>query len=512
MDIRVVLSKVVTLVYRTRLIGIGENDDLIRTILQTAKTDAPEFSFGNNNTPKKLKELCLELLDTKDAIAKEVLLPRLQLCLETDAKLYQSIKESIEPDYEDSSCKRIITSLVKLLHNYYREHQASDLINKAAYDLKFNRSKIGNFTDYLSLLMGGLEPLAVAHSSVKDPALVTEVDMDDDEGLRGVLEEVKVANSDAGVYSLGWQDLNEMTQGGGRRGETITVGALQHKYKTGFTLSLFGQIATNNRPIVFAGEEGKKPLLLRISFEDAMTNNLQFLYQYFKAVDGEPVKKEDFLCINIEEMARYVKGKLTATGFSVKMMRVDPSQWTYLSVINKVIELEAKGYCVHVLMLDYITMLPTTGCSTGPVGFDKRDLLRRLRNFCSARKTMLVTPLQLSTEAKQLIRNGVPEHDFVNQIAEKGYYDGVKSIDQDIDLELYIHLFSHKRKKYLAVRRGKHRLSTVIDDEAKYFILPFPGLNIPILEDINGEKCSTRKLPRGEGGDSSSNMLQELLG
>jgi len=62
-------------------------------------------------------------------------------------------------------------------------------------------------------------------------------------------------------------------------------------------------------------------------------------------------------------------------------MRVDPSQWTYSSVINKIIELEAQGYCIHILMLDYITLLPTTGCSTGPIGFDKKDLVRRIRNF-----------------------------------------------------------------------------------------------------------------------------------
>jgi len=118
--------------------------------------------------------------------------------------------------------------------------------------------------------------------------------------------------------------------------------------------------------------------------------------------------------------------------------------------------------------------------------------------------------MQLSSEAKMLVRNGVPEHQLVNEVAERGYYDGTKSIDQDIDLELFIHLFSHKRKKYLAVRRGKHRIPTVIDDDDKYFILKFPGLNIPILEDIAGDDTSMKTLPK-DSDIGSGSLIDEVL-
>jgi hypothetical protein len=63
------------------------------------------------------------------------------------------------------------------------------------------------------------------------------------------------------------------------------------------------------------------------------------------------------------------------------------------------------------------------------------------------------------------------------------------------------------KKTYLSVQRGKHRLPTVIDDEDKYFILPFPGKNIPILEDINGEDMSMRTLPK----KVESSTLNELM-
>lgn len=514
MDIRIVLTKILTLIYRSRLVDNLENDDLMRTVLSTVKTDSPEFSFGNTNIPKKLKDFCIELLEDKEPIAKEVILPRLSLMLEKDPKLSSTLKESIEVDYDDPGNKRVVTSLIKNLYAYYRESQATDILNKISYDIKFNRSKITNFNEYLRDTIAKLEPLSLNHSTIKDPAVVNEVDFASEETLNMVFEEVKNLNNNKSIYKYGWQALNRATQGGLRRGEFVTVGALQHKYKTGASLSMFAQIAQHNSPVVTKeeAEAGKKPLLLRISFEDNLTNNLQFMYQYLKANEGEPVAPKDFETLTAKTMSTYILAKLTATGFHIKMMRVDPSQWTYSSVMNKVIELEAQGYAVHVLMLDYITLLPTTGCAQGVAGADKKDLMRKVRNFCSARNIACITPLQLSSEAKTMIRNGIPEHDFVNQIAEKGYYDGCKSLDQDIDCELFLHLFTHKKKKYISVRRGKHRISTVISDEDKFFMLRFPSLNVPVLEDVAGQDTSFSRLPRGGEEGAAGDLLEEMLG
>ena len=179
------------------------------------------------------------------------------------------------------------------------------------------------------------------------------------------------------------------------------------------------QIARHNKPIVYEEEKEKKPLLLRISFEDSLTNNMQFMYQYLKAHDGEFISAKDFEKISVSDMREYIIAKLTLNGFYIKMMRVDPSQWTYSHVINKIIELEAQGYSVHLLMLDYITLLPTTGCTAGPIGSDKKDLLRRIRNFCSARNIAVVTPLQLSSEAKTLIRMVCQSINFLMKLLKK---------------------------------------------------------------------------------------------
>jgi len=513
MDTRTILAKIITLIYKTRLLNNLENDDLIRTVLGTIKTDSPEFNFLGNNSLKNFKDMCTSLLDEKDYIPKEVLSQQLSIILENDPKLLAVIKESIETEHDEASSKRIVTSHIKTLNNYYKERVAVDILSKATYDLKFNRNKIANFSDYLKNTLVELEPLTNMVSSMKDPAVVNEVDFENPDSVTTVFEEVRNINNNSGVYKFGWQGANRMTQGGVRRGEAVGVEALQHKYKTGSTLSMFMQIALFNTPIVTKAEAeaNKKPLLLRISFEDSLTTNLQFMYQYLKESEGIHVSKRDFEELPAAEMKDYVIRRLTATGFHIKMRRVDPSQWTYSSLLNYIIELEAQGYAVHVLMVDYLLMMPTTGCIQGALGADKRDMVRRVRNFCSARDIAFITPFQLSTEANQLLRNGVPEHQFVNEIAEKNYTDGCKTIGQELDLELYVHCFIHKRKKYLALRRGKHRGRPDIPVEDKFCMYKFPALNIPVLDDINGDDASFTKLPK-DYEDGSGNILEEVIG
>lgn len=506
MDQRVILAKIITLIYRESLVsGINKSTELIRNILNIIKVDGNEvITLNGHNKVKDLKSAVLELLESNEPIEKDMLLQKLRLIVDNDEKLYKALEQGIVPDYDEASNKRVIVSIVKYLNNFYKEHAITELINNASMKLKFDRDSIGNLNEYVSNLIAQLEPLQISNT-LKDPALINDIDIGDQNGLTEAFDQMKSNISGNIVFKTGWQALNRMTQGGFRRGEFVTIGALQHKYKTGFTLSLFAQIARHNTPVMI--DSSKKPLLLRISFEDDIIYNLQFLYQYLKANDGEPVTEESIKEISAQELSIYIRDKLSVNGFHIKMLRVDPTMWSYRDICNKAIELEAKGYEIHLCMLDYLSLVPTTGCVIGPMGTDRRDQFRRIRNFFQARKTTVITPHQLSTEAKQLIRNGVPEHQLVKEVAEKGYYEGSKQLDQEIDLELYIHLFSHMKKTYLSVQRGKHRLPTVIDDEDKYFILPFPGKNIPILEDINGKDMSMITLPK----KVESSTLNELI-
>jgi hypothetical protein len=507
---KLVLLKCLTLLYRQSLMEVTDsNNDLVKTILDTISTEGPDLNFNGHNEIKELKNFCSEILASKEDLNKELLLQRLKFTLQNDEKLYTAIEQGIEPEYEDGTNKRVIISLVKYLTNYYKEHVITTVINKASYDIKFNRSKIGNMFEYVAGVMTQLEPLST-NTSIKDPALVGEIDFVNEDSVSAVFSEIKKSATGSVIFKTGWHAFNRMLQGGFRRGEFTMLSALQHKYKTGFTLSTFMQIALHNTPTVAV--EGKKPLLLRISFEDSLNNNVQFMYQYLRCHDEKPFEQSELSLVPPAEMSQYIIRRLTVNGFHIKMMRIDPTQWGYKDLCNKVIELEALGYDVQLAMVDYLALVPTTGCTMGAVGMDRRDQFRRVRAFFSAKNIAFVTPHQLSTESKNIIRQGiVPECNFVKEISEKGYFDGCKTLDQEVDLELYIHLFHHKRKAYLSVQRGKHRLPTQVDPEDKYFLLPFTNKNMPILEDPDGHDNSLRALPRDNDSSSGSHILEEML-
>jgi hypothetical protein len=295
------------------------------------------------------------------------------------------------------------------------------------------------------------------------------------------------------ILKTGWQALNQALQGGFRRGEQWVLPALQHQYKTGTTLTVFKQLAIYNVPVMI--NPAKKPLLLRISFEDSLLSNLQFLYQ--NLYENEHKQKANLADVTPAQMAVYVKEKMQVTGYHVKMVRVNPSEWSYRDLINYVLELEANGYEIHGCIVDYLPMLPTTGCEEGPMGHALRDLYRRTRNFFSSRKILLITPHQLSTDAKQLMRDGATN--FVQKLVGMGYYAGSKQIDQEVDGELFQHIEKINGRAYLTFQRGKHRGVGIIPDAHKYFVLPFP-LDSSILDDINGPAIHSRKVGGGVEG------------
>jgi hypothetical protein len=495
LETKLLLVKSITLLYReSQQKEKGYNSsELIRTVVETVKPG--DIGVGINTE----REIILALKDTVLDLAnnfmtedfdKNLLSQRLKVACGDNERLYDAFISGIENDLSESQLKRTILNLRKSIDNHFRDDKINEILSKASYTFRHQRDSIKDTCEFAAQVIAALEPLQ-SKIRAKDPAIVSDIDIGNLGDMNAVFKEIKDVSDGTGVMRTGWQALNRMTQGGFRRGEFTLIGALQHKYKTGFTLSIFEQLALCNKPYMI--DPTKKPLLLRISFEDSIALNLQFMYQSLKY--DETREEVDVTQVSEEEMSAYVQKRLQVNGYHIKMLRVDPTQWTYRDICNKAVELEAQGYEIHVLMLDYLMMVPTTGCVTsGPTGTDLRDLIRRVRNFFAPRKTAVITPHQLSPDAKQLLRGGLPEDQFVKEIAEKGYFSGSKQLDQELDLEMYLHIFKMNGAWHLAVQRGKHRLPTIVDEESKFFMLPFPK-RMPIPTDLNGEDSSYTKVP-----------------
>ena len=207
--------------------------------------------------------------------------------------------------------------------------------------------------------------------------------------------------------------------------------------------------------------------------------------------------KEDWCNITAKDLSDTLQSEFTQNGWCTKLMRIDPTEYGYKDIINLVLKLEAEGYEIVVLMIDYIAKFTSKGCNqNGPIGTDKREMWRRLRNFCAARYIALISPHQLSTEAKSVLRSGITEDKFLEEIQDKGYLEGCKQLDQEVDLELYIHTWKDRKtgRSFFMIRRGKHRLTTIMDESYRQLMFLYPNNGMMIKDDLNGEIISRRKV------------------
>jgi len=489
MNTKLLLVHAITLLYReSQLPGVQENSSqLVRDIISSIRI--PEISIGldhERDVIDGLKKTALTMCDATPDQRYEPseLLQRLKVNTIDEGDLYAALYDGIANDLPRDALQRLCLNMKRSLSNHFRDEKIQEIMSKATFDIKFNMHKITNMKKWVANVVSQLEPFQVDNTT-KDPAILADVDMNKIDDVANVFGTIKQQANGASLLKTGSQGLNRMFGGGFRRGEEVVLGALQHQYKTGLSLTLFKQIALYNVPQMI--DKTKKPLLLRISFEDDISLNFQFLYKSLK--ENETGQKADITGLSNEEMAEYVQRKLAINGYNIRFLGVNPSMWTYKDICNKVLELEAEGYEVHLCMVDYLLKVPTTGCDQGPAGTDIRNMYERIRNFMASRMITFITPHQLSTDAKMMVREG--KGDFVKELVGKGYYAGCKQIDQVLDLEVFFHIVKLNNVSYLTVQRGKHRKDQVEKTPDEYLYCVFRFHDIGGIPDDYGKEDTT---------------------
>jgi hypothetical protein len=501
MDHRLLLVKTITLLYRESLIdNQAENSaNLVRTALENMQIKDDGLTLSKTNEILiSLKATALEMCGNPidHEYEKTELLQRLQMNCGEDTVLYSSLVQGLEPEMSESSLKRSVLNIRKSIQIHYREDKVDEIVNQAAAEFRFKRDKIKDLASWVSELRTKLETFEQGVNT-KDPAIIDSVSMEDTEAVKRIYASVKEEDSGSTVLRTGWQGINRALNGGLRESDTlVALYALEHNYKTGFSLSIFKQVSQYNTPVVRVA--GKKPLLLRISCEDSIKMNFKYLYKNLKENETGLICTTDG--VTDQEMATYVTEKLTATGFSVEMIEINPHLWTYKDLCNKIVSYEAEGYEVKVVMLDYLAKIPCTYCDQGPAGTDLKNMFERVKSFMASRRIIFITPHQLSAEARRKMRED-PEH-FIHMLPGSGLFMGSSQLSQVTDLEIFAHITKVNRQAYLETLRGKHRQVGVTSDEHLYNAYQFVKNGV-ILDDIDGPDSSREKPggpTRGQGG------------
>lgn len=489
----------------------GENKnstrELITNILAIYKPmDSFAITGGEQESTEKIRDYLLECLD-EEILNREIILQNLNDILKTSTRKDTAIDMFKMVEEDDN--KNIIRALENELNNKIYIYRIKKTLNGYTYDFD-KKFKSGMSPD--DMLSKIIEELTILTKNIKnkDDAIVNEVDLDNVENVSKVFQVVKETNEAEGFkFKLGLRALNKITNNGYKDSEFVIWNALQHNYKSGMLASSLIGIARYNKPIMT--DPSKTPLLLYVSLEDDLDILFEFLYRQMYYTDNKV--KADMSNTSKEEMSKYVKDKLQETGFKVKFIRVDPSDWSYSSFFSLIEKYEKDGFELKTVILDYLSLIPTVGCiATGAVGSDLRDLYRRVRNFFAKRKCLFISAHQLSPDAQMINRENLTGEVFLNRIMGKGFFDGSKKLSQEMDLELYAYKFTQNNKDYLAIGKGKHKGSKVMKSTDKLAIIPFPENLEPIPDDINWDELDSLEFDEVKEIDKDIKGLLNIFG
>lgn len=503
----------ITLMFLENSLGM-KLDTSQRKILEHVKGLNIRQNAGNfddlTSVISQLRETVLDL--AKHDNSERLMVADLKMRLGTILRLHPDKLSALESNFKladtPDEARRVIPSYRKFIFTHINEEELIKTTRQYFNDFQYRRDQIEDVNEHFGKMLTVVQEFIDRSSGMDSSKVVAAVNFSDTSSLLGLLQQVKEEANDTTMYRLGWKCVNRMLGGGLHGSRQVLVGALEHNYKTGFTLDVFRHIAMYNAPV--PSPNGKKPTLLRISLEDELVDNIKLLYSsVIRNTERRVVTKADLLNTPIDEMAKTCVDAMQATGWTVLMERLDPTNMTYQDLQQRIIQLDEQGYDVRVLCVDYLAQIPTTGCTQGPAGVDIRDLFRKTRNFCSPRGILMITPHQLSTDATNIRRLGTAG--FLKTILGGKYYSGSKQITQEVDVEICLSKEEVGGETFLEIGKGKHRGGEIVPHRDKICCMKFQG-ELGLLDDVHLEDDFAYDRPGGvqlKAADGAAPILNE---
>ena len=501
MEYQTTLSLLLAIVYRSSVLKQEPPIEVIESMMDEIILN--NTAGGNPEAVRvdALKEIINEVMHSDQVTPYDIkhMTTRIELALSSDEVWADTLSDSIVDTTKEETSARLGKDIGTLMFKR-RQTRLDSVLKTASYQLSSGKVPYQEIMDHAKETVLALEDIITDYTE-QDKAIVSSASTRDVESMIETFKKAGEQLEGDQVYKFPFGDINDGLWGGLRLTDTVLISALQHHYKSGMTMQMATGIPQINDPVQ---REGKgKPCVSRISFEDSLENNFLFMYNemYHNKYKEAPDPK---VKISDEKRAEIVMKRLTSRGWDVDFLRTNPSGWTYRDIQNYVEQLEIDhNLDVQVLVLDYLMLVPTTGCiTTGPMGTDKRDLLRRMRNWGAARGTAIISPHQLNTTAKAKQREDIQAKDFLQHIKGCGMYADSGQLDQEFDIGILLHRVKHNNDWWLNVVVEKHRFPKVTPESKKSTFIPFSPNGMPLLADvITGEKKSLRRLPSIDIGE-----------
>lgn len=483
------------------LLGTRSEDilALAREVINT--TELPNAGAENDYGREVIEGLLsttgwmVQCIGEGTAVGREDLLQRITMNSQGESFIVEALIGflAITDDMEKMTQYRDRT--IHDIQSYKAKLAVDQIIAKARRRLMFESAKI-DWSTFVRDLVSELEPYhrVGGIGGLEDLGVMERINVGELENIKGQFqseegEEDLIGNQ---VFRFGWQGLNRAfgDAEGLRRIDVLAISALSHNFKSGKALNMFRQAAQYNTPIV---QPGKIPMLLHISYEQGVEDNYKGVYaQIILNEQGIRVNPKD-INMNIEDVAAVVKDRMERNGWKIEFIRIDPDNSNFRKLFALIEYYEKLGYEIQLCVIDYLAKLNKEGCTQGMTGADVKNLYSRVRNFFNKKRIALITAHQMSSEAMNLTKMGVTDQ-LVNEVAGRGYYDGCRTLHQELDMELYLHIVEVNGAAYLTCRRGKHRISSITPSKDMYYVYKFADNLAPgFPDDVNGPDASMRK-------------------
>lgn len=306
-----------------------------------------------------------------------------------------------------------------------------------------------------------------------------------------------------------YQALNRMfgPSHGAAYGEFFCCAARSHNYKSGMLISMARGHCMYNKP---PDTGGKKPIILFISLENEIGENLIMLYRemYISIYHKEPEGFKD------DEVAEFVMRELSKNGFHLIIRRTFGDVFGYREYVELVEKIEKCGNAkVVATYLDYITLCRCDEKNSENLVNAKllQQMVGRFKDFAQHRDMFFATGLQLETEAERIAASGLTNR--VKRFTSAHLADS-RGIKRELDMLIFLEIETNAAgQPWLTVAWNKHKYVHDTPSSDKYFALPFQG-SLGILDDLDGKDTSVQDIYAetagsgdGSGGDSQVSIF-----
>lgn len=505
---RLELIKILTLLFREAEFNLKDTGS--EYLIKKAIASMPVFESHDayNDTLIGLRQLVeyYVIEGPVHGIDQNDILQRVRLVAKEDKSIFEALKAGIDAKMTAKEAQKFCTRINRELNIYISKATIKDICKNAYRRLSFEEDKV-NWATFTREMINDLESHCDINATPVHESFLGSIDFSDEYSIKEALKEGKSSITGNGIMRTGWQGLNQMLDGGFRRGECVVVGGVQFGFKSGLLMNIPRQVALYNKPYMI--DPTKKPLIIYISLENELKGNIIQMYKdLWEMKHKKPCHIEDINDDELINCAKFVREEITAAnGYHFKMLRHDPSKYTYQVLFDTIRNFENEGYEIHLISFDYLRKAQLNGCTGARTDEKIRDLFSRVRNFCVPRQITFLTAHQISSEGKNLIREG--RADFVKEIANKGYYEGCRSIDHEVDLEIMIRIEKPQDgHSYLTMMRGKHRGPINTPENHLYQVYRFEKVGC-IPDDIGGASHARRQVGGGTAEEGNTKPWYE---